>query len=284
MKNTLKCFGSMAHSTWMLAAGVLLASSAHADISYTQETRMNEEQSSKAPTTVTVRSVSPEGERTEMRSQYGKMQVNQTTLLLCKKNQEIQLDTGLKIYWVKPLNETATTKEKSGKKTEEKTGKIISTYSVKDLGEERILDLKTRHYLATTSLDFSGCVGDKDMETKVEVWVSDIKDATPCAQTFDHAVAYSAFAEGDCKITFEQKGDVEAYGKIYSGIILRQKTYMGDKLLMTQEVTNLSQAKLNAELFAIPADYKKVTPEDFQTQQSAAMMRAMMAADMPIGE
>lgn len=268
-----------------------MASGAHADIKYTQETRMNEEQNAQAPTSVMIRSVSPDAERTEMRSTYGKMQVNNVTIRLCAKNQEIQIDDALKIYAIKPLNETVTDKPddaKSDAKPDEKagakTGKIISTYVVKDLGEEMVAGFKTRHYLTTTDLKFSGCVGNNEMESKVEIWVSDIQDATPCAAKFDPATAYAAMAKGDCKMSFEQKGDVDAYSKIYKGIILRQKIYDGGKVLMTQEVTSLSQAKLDNTLFTIPADYKKVTPEEFQTAQSAAMMKAMMGGDMEVDE
>jgi hypothetical protein len=39
----------------------------------------------------------------------------------------------------------------------------------------------------------------------------------------------------------------------------------------------LSQAKLGDELFTIPADFKKVSPEEFQKAQSEAMVKAMQA-------
>jgi hypothetical protein len=41
-------------------------------------------------------------------------------------------------------------------------------------------------------------------------------------------------------------------------------------------MTSLSQAKLGDELFAVPAGYKKVTPDEFDKQKQAAMMKAMM--------
>ena len=291
-ENTLKCPGAVGRFlslTCAVGAGVLLASVARADIKYTQETRMNEEQNAQAPASIMTRTVSPVAERTDIRSYYGKMQVDQSTIRLCEKNQEIQVDDGLKIYTIKSLNEKLPAagnaqKPENKSKSEKNSGKIITTYHVKDLGEEMVAGFKTRHYLITTGLKFSGCVGNNEMESKVEIWVSDIQDATPCATKFDPATAYAAMAPGDCKMSFEQKGDVDAYTKIYKGIVLRQKIYDGDKVLMTQEVTSLSQAKLDNDPFTIPVGYKQVTPEQFQAQQSAAMMNTMMAGDFSADE
>jgi len=286
MRNTLKYPNLVLNCGWMLAAGVLLAGGARADIRYSQETRMNEEQSAAAPTSVMVRSATAEAERTDVRSTYGKMEVNQSTIRLCAKNQEIQFDPDLKIYIIKPLNEAAkpaAAKPEARSKKEKKTGKIVTNYIVKDLGEEMIAQYKTRHYMVTTELIFSGCVGENTMESKVEIWVSEIQDVNPCTPTADPAAGYALMAQGDCKLSFEQKGDVAAYTKAYSGIVLRQKVYMDDKVLMTQQITSLSQAKLSEDLFKVPAGYKQVTPEQFQIEQSAALMKAMMTGEAPIG-
>lgn len=290
-ENTLKYSGGM-RRLFMLGGAILfasaMASSARADIKYTQETRMNEEQNA-APTSVTTRMVSPDAERTDIKSNYGKTQFNQSTIVLCKDRQEYQVDDGLKIYTVKSLDDKTKPggqkpEKGSDKEREQKDGKIVATYTVKYLGEEMVANFKTRHYMITTDMQMTGCIGDGRIESKVEVWVSDIQDASACAPKYDASSAYAAMAQGDCKMTFEQKGDAEAYAKVYTGIVLRQKMYMGDKVLMTTEVTSLSQAKLDNTPFAIPAGYKQVTAEEFQTQQSAAMMQAMMTGQMPIGE
>lgn len=290
MENTLKWAGQGLNRGWMLAAGVLLASSARADVRYTQETRMADEQNAANSTSLITRSVSPVGERTDVTSIFGEIRIDQTTIRLCEKNQEIQLNSGLKIYTLKPLNETKPaqpadhTANTERDKNEKGTGKIVTNYIVKDLGEEMVANFKTHHYMVTTELKFSGCIGDNTMESKVEVWVSDVKEASPCAQKSDPTDAYASLSQDNCKLSFEQKGDIAAYAKAFDGILMRQKIYDGDKVLMVQEVTSFSQAKLGEELFAVPAGYKQVTPEQLQTQQATEMMNAMMAGDASADE
>lgn len=242
---------------------------------------------SEAGKSVTLRAVKANAERSEIRTKFGAMEMNQITLRLCDKNQEVRLDPSLKMYTSRPLRNTAAVKAANGKAANavaggQETGKVVSTYAVQELAGEEVAGFKTRHYLISTKLQMSGCVGNSDIDTKVEIWVADIKDASACADSISTAEAYAAAAKESCQVTYEQKGDVAAYAKAYNGLIVRQKIYNGDQVLMTTEMTSLSQAKLDDTLFTIPGDYKKVSEEEFQRAQSQAMMEAMIKGQAPI--
>lgn len=86
-----------------------------------------------------------------------------------------------------------------------------------------------------------------------------------------------SMSHGDCKVQVELKGDSDKFLNINKGLILRQKMYNGNMPLMTTEVTSLSQAKLGDELFTVPADFKKVSAEEFQKAKTEAMVKAMQA-------
>lgn len=269
----------------LIAVGVLgMSSLANADIKYTTETIAGGMPEG-MPKTVMLRAVKPNFERIETRQEIGAYQMKSISIRECGKKETIQLAPDLKLYAVVPDSNgagapgaTAPTPQQpsAGKPT---TGKLVMTYSIKELGEETLINFKTRRYLIETQTQSSGCVGEGTAKFKQEIWVSDVRDANPCPQTDPHsasAIAQEMSRDG-CKVEVEAKGDFKRYAEIMSGLILRQKTYDGDKSLMTMEVTSLSQAKLDDELFTVPTDYKKVSTTELQKAQSEAMVKAMMA-------
>ena len=271
----------------LLASGALLGlgSGARADMKYTAESRMTGAET-KSPSQVITTAVRKNQKRVETLLNMGPVQRNTVTLTLCDKKQEITLDPQLKLYTVAPLGQSQNqTKDQAtasagtaGTATQQSTGKIISTYSVQDLGEETVADIKTRHYRINNRIQSSGCAGDLDFTSKMEIWVADLREPSDCELTsYDPTQAYSR-GKNDCRITVEQRGDAATFTRVFSGLIMRYRMYdeTGNKLVMTQEVTSLSRARLEDDaLFTVPAGFKQVSTEEFQKAQSEAMMKAM---------
>lgn len=263
------------------ACGIFGACSiANADIKYTTETTM-EGMGDAMPKSVTLRAVKPNFERSEMRQTIGTYQMNHITIRECGKKQTIKLDPSLKIYAIVADGESGsdevTPDGKPKKKGEPKTGHMVMNYKVQDLGEEEVAGFKTRHYMIDTEMTSTGCAGNSTTKLKQEIWVSDIRDANPCPADSSTTNMGEAMSRTDCKITVETKGDFARFNEIYKGLILRQKTYNDGKVMMTTEVTMLSQAKFEDDtLFTVPADYKLVSDKDFQSAQSKALMKGMM--------
>ncbi len=268
------------------ACGIFGACSvANADIKYTTEMTM-EGVGDAMPKTVTLRAVKPNFERSEMRQTIGTYQMNHITIRECGKKQTIKIDPSLKIYSIVADGESGSDEVapdgKPKKKGEPKTGHVAMSYKVQDLGEEMVAGFKTRHYMIDTEMTSTGCAGNGTTKMKQEIWVSDIRDANPCPADSSTTTMADAMSRTDCKITVETKGDFDRFNEIYKGLILRQKTYNDGKVLMTTEVTMLSQAKFEDDtLFSVPADYKQVSDKEFQSAQTKAMMKAMMGGAMP---
>jgi hypothetical protein len=266
---------------WLVVLGVLgVGGMAHGDIKYATETTIAGAPAG-TPKTVTLRAVKPNFERSETTQKFGPMETKTVSLRECGKKQTIQLAPDLKIYAVIPdygsEGDAGGGTGSTPGANKPTTGKMVMTYAVKDLGEETILNFKTRHYMIETEMVSSGCAGNGTTKLKQEIWVSDVRDANPCPNENSITSMSQAMSRRDCKIEVETKGDFEKYTEIYKGLVLRQIMYNGDAPFMTIEVTMLSQAKLGDELFTIPADFKKVSPEEFQKAQSEAMVKAMQA-------
>jgi hypothetical protein len=253
----------------------LTSTLAHADLKYTTETEIAGMPAG-VPKSTMVRMVKPNLERIETVQKIGPASIQTVMLRDCKKNQSIQLDPQLKIYTVMPAlldsNGRMSTRGSGGAST----GKMSITYAVKDLGSETIINRKTRHYSVAFTMQSSGCAGTGKISSKQEIWVSDVRGASPCKFDRDMIPGMAAVTHRNCKIKVETKGDAKKYGVIMDGLILRQKTYNGNTLLSTQEVTALSQSKLNDSLFKVPAGYKKVSPQEFQKLRSKAMLQGGM--------
>lgn len=255
----------------VLSCGVLLAAgAARADLTTTTEITIAGMPTG-IPKSSTVRMVKTNYERIETSQQIGATTTKTVMLRDCKKNQSIQLDPKLKIYAVMPalLDRSGRMKNQGGGRAA--TGKMVVSCTLKDLGAATILNRKTRHYRVNMTMQSSGCAGSGTIKSKQEIWVSDVRAESPCKFDRDLIPAMEAVTRRDCKLQIVTKGDYKKYGTIMSGLILRQNTYNGDTLTMTQQVTSLSQAKLSDSLFKVPAGYKKVSPEEFQKLRSKAM-------------
>jgi len=275
----------------LLVAAGSIAGSAHADLKYTTVIGMGGAEGKaggQGATGISITTAIKQGaQRTETITNMGPVKMNQIELTFCDNRKRIRLEPSLKIYTTGSMDgsgdgagdnagapavgaNAGEAKEQAG------TGKIITTATVQDLGEETIATFKTRHYMLNNRLQTSGCAGNSDTTMKMEVWVADIREPNACKGGSENPIEATRPSTSGCKITFETHGDTAAHAKAFDGLIMRMKMYNGDKATTVREITMLSQAKLEDDLFTVPADYKEVSAEEFQKAQTQAMMKSMM--------
>lgn len=241
--------------------------------------------------------------RKESQFQMGRFSSSDVILTLCDKRQRVQIDDELKIYTVATLtgDEPAFANPVAGMASAiskmlppgmklpgmpqtpagaPATGKIVSSYALQDMGEETVADTKTRRWLITITNEKSGCAGTGTDSTRMEVWSADFNEPIICpdvAPANPIRDAQSAMAP-QCKITFETKGDgMEAYSKIFRGIIMRLKIYdKNNKPMVTQEVTMITRAPQEDAVFQIPTGYKEVNAEQFGQLKTQALIQKML--------
>ena len=239
-------------TTLLLATTALGAS---ADVRYTTKTKAG---ASPAAITTTT-GVKGKRQRMEMVTDMGTFKSKSITLTMCDLHQTATLDEDLKVYYVTPM-------DMGGGKAEPgmATGTMTNTYTVKDLGTEVIAKLKAHHWMITTQTKATGCAGNLDNTSKVEVWTAPIP-VLNCPE----AANYSQPA---CKVKFSENGDVKGMRAAYSGMPVKMITYQGDQQTSVMEFVDYSEAALGDAPFNFPADYKKVTVAEFQQLQQKKMM------------
>jgi hypothetical protein len=168
------------------------------------------------------------------------------------------------------------------------TGKIVSTVTAEDLGDDTVADTPTKHWMLTIKNQKSGCAGTGEDNVKMEVWSANFNEPIFCPDTAgaNPLRDYQRVTgpTSNCKITFEMQGDGnEIYGKIFRGLVMRLKIYdpKTNQPAMTQEVTMLTRAKQEANLFQVPEGYQQVTAEQFQQKKSQAMMQKLFQGGLP---
>lgn len=238
--------------TSMLLAAT--AFGAGADVRYTTKTGPSN------ATTTTTNWVKGKRQRMEMVTDMGTMKTKIVTLTMCDLRQSAFLDTDLKIYYVTPFGD-------GGGKVEgnQGTGTITNTYTVKDLGTEMVAQLKAHHWMVTTQTKTTGCAGNTDTTSKVEVWTAPVP-VLNCPES-------AAYSQPTCKIKFIEQGDVKGMRAAYNGMPVKMVTYQGSQQTSVMEFVDYSTAALADNLFALPSDYKKVTTTEFQQQQQQKMMQ-----------
>jgi hypothetical protein len=264
----------------LLSAASIAA--ARADITYTQETQMP----GGAGKMVMLTQAKKGAERVETTMQIATFERKTVQLTVCAKKTTYQIDPALKLYTAAPIGGEAASDKPTGAAASKPgavtagAGKIISTVSVKDLGAETLNGYKTRHYRIVQRIQTSGCAGNTDTTLQQEVWVAPtISLGDGCPEMSSSSSVSAGFSKPGCKCAFVQQGDVAAYTEAMKG--LRVRTIMFDgvgekaKPTMTMDVKNVSQAKLEDTLFAIPSDYKEVSAEEFAAAQQKAMMNAL---------
>lgn len=258
-----------------------------ADIKYTQTMTMGGDPNAK-PMMRTAHFVAPGKERDDTEMTMGNYKSKEAVVTICESQETIRIDDALKIYTIEKANAggsaSFTIEEPSKSNEKTGTGKFVTNVKITDLKLEKIANWDTRHYMVEMRTQSSGCVGNSTSYHKMELWVADVKNAHGCK---DSAIDYATIIGnsgrangGGCKVTYETTGDFARLDRIWDGLVMRQKMYDKDgKVTMIQQITSLSQAKLDNSIFAIPQGYTKLSVDDYNKKRQQAMMKAMTAGN-----
>lgn len=252
-----------------------------ADIQYTTVMSMN--QDGKLTPLSTVTTFLKKGlQREDTEQKIGPVTRLESVITNVARREQISLDPALKIYTVVALGGEANGQNKSdiavtAVKPTKGTGKMIMTLGAQFIGNEKLLDYPVRHYKTSMQTDASGCVGDSHTVIKTEQWMADLE--LPVLDDNAKAQRFAGYGDnqGDCKITFERKGDVNGFDAAQKGLALKRITFdEAGKILMQQQITMLSLAALSDERFAAPANFKKLSRAEYEKARQDAMMKAFL--------
>jgi hypothetical protein len=192
-----------------------------------------------------------------------------TTIYQCDLKRTIQINDKTRTYVITPQAGTsaaqgASSSHNGGAAGAARRGGVITyTTTTTDTGERKtILGLAARHLKVKTVVAASeGACNSMNMEMESDGWYADVADGISC-QTEETAA--SAFSQSDCvdEIRFKTVGTAKPGHPLMVSTTI--KFNMGaDAPTMpastsTQEVVDLSSAKLDAALFEIPAGYREV--------------------------
>jgi hypothetical protein len=285
------------------------ATAARADVRYLTETRMGDGtaageagsdadkgDSARMPTLRATTFVKGERERVETVMEMGAVKSNTVTLTLCGKGERrvVTMDPDLKLYTVTPMDGTdpgdqpspaaGTDKPQDRRREKTDTGLVVTTYDVRDLGTEKVGGVMARHFMVSLRMERSGCAGKGDTTMKMETWVAPGQlGGLHCEERVPSASPRVVRNDEGCRITFETRGDTGMLKDVFGGIVVRQRMYNGDKVVMTQEVMDISSEPLSDSLFAPGADYKQVSQQEFAEAKRKAQMASLSAAAGPAG-
>jgi hypothetical protein len=190
-----------------------------------------------------------------------------TTIYQCDLKRTIQINDKTRTYMITPLGgksaTTGTNSHNPGATEPRRGGVITYTTTSTDTGERKtILGLAARHLKVKTVVAASeGACNSMNMEMESDGWYADIADSISCLT--DESAA-NAFNQSDCvdEIRYKTVGTVKPGHPVMVTTMI--KFNMGaDAPTMpasssTQEVLDISNAKLDAALFEIPAGYREV--------------------------
>jgi len=264
-------------STLLLSCALCFV--AHADLTYTTVTKstfssegVNESPVTTQETDTDFVTLDRSREDRELRLD-GTVQSKLTIITRCDLHQEFHVNNNLKIYSVKKLHSGAVVKKNSfsspasgNSKDALPAGKEITHISIQKLASGKVNGINSDCYVVTWHTQDSGCIGNKEFNSKTKYWIAKLKNYHTCDSTeiqFHEQIP----TDGKCRIAYETVGDVEEYKKLFSPpmLIMRSESVDdSDNSRFTQKITSLSQAKLNDSLFEIPASYRKVSEKEFE--------------------
>jgi hypothetical protein len=185
-----------------------------------------------------------------------------TSIYQCDLKRTIQINDKTRTYMITPLGgKTGTNSHNPGTGAARKGGVITYTTTTTDMGERKtILGLATRHLKTKTVVAASeGACNSMNMEMESDGWYADIADSISCLT--DESAA-NAFNQSDCvdEIRYKTIGTVKPGHPVMVTTMIKFNTGAEGMPASssTQEVTDISNAKLDAALFEIPAGYREV--------------------------
>lgn len=289
MQPLSKMFSRTIPVATLAVIGLALSPSVHADIRYTTQMQMGDAggtgagaaPAGAAPAIRTTTFIKDMHERVETDMSMGPIQMHQVTLTLCDKHQNVKLDDALKIYTTSPIGVASfgppSRPGAPGHQMPEGkpgVGHVDMTFAVQDLGTEKVADLDTHHYKVSIHMQTSGCLGAGDSTMVMEEWLADVNGGLNCPERY--AESRMVPNANGCQITYDMKGDWQKMRDMQGGMVVRQKIYNGDKVIMTSDMRAYSEAALDDSLFVVPADYKEVSQKDFDKAEADAMRKNMM--------
>ncbi len=84
--------------------------------------------------------------------------------------------------------------------------------------------------------------------------------------------------EDSCGISYEQEGNVADFGQAFRGLVMRLRVYEGSRVVMEQEVTELSQKQLFGDQFSV-RDQHQVSAAAFEEAQGKLLLEALERQD-----
>jgi hypothetical protein len=190
-----------------------------------------------------------------------------TSIYQCDLKRTIQINDKTKTYVIVPFGEKAGAQGANSHNLStgaaRRGGVITYTTTTTDTGERKtILGLAARHLKSKTVVTSSeGACNSMNMEMESDGWYADIADGASC-QT-EELVA-SAFNQSDCvdEIRYKTVGTIKPGHPVMVTTMIKFNTGADGPLIpassSTQEVVDISSAKLDAALFDIPAGYREV--------------------------
>jgi hypothetical protein len=280
----------------------LLSPAAHADVRYTTTMTMNGNGENAGHGGMAMEMtyfVKGPRERQEMAMNFGQFAMKKISITQCDSDQELQVDPASKVYTSHALSAgiggfipsspmSATTGRGGHRAADETpgTGTVDSTFAAQDLGKETVNGFNTHHYILTIHTKSTGCAGNSDSTMKMEMWVAPGSlGRLDCPKRFQSSDAVGAAPDEDspCKITTHLNGDMSSMRDMFAHLIVKQIIYKDDKPMMTIQVKNYSTDTLDPSLFSVPADFKKVSQQEYSQAESHAMMQQFRSGGMPGG-
>ncbi len=274
------------------ATVLLIASSvgARADLKWTETVSIGNKKD--VPTSSTTKWMNKNAQRTVTNMAMGPFKMVTNELALCETNQQYTIEDELKIYAETTFSPTAIgvpalplmnimggglmqPKAPTGPK---KTGTQEISYSITEVGTEKIAGIDNKHYVMESTIVSTGCAGNGTQKTKMELWQASIELPAPCFKTNVESAAKAtskAPVQDNCEIKTTIKSSPDTLNNIFNGLTMRMKFGEGESQ-MVKEVTMVSQAAIPDSEFALPTDYKKVTEAELNKARSAAMMKNIM--------
>src|SRR5215203_133716 len=204
------------------------------------------------------------GKRQRTEQNMGGMQM--VTLTQCDLKRSVQLNPQLQVYmisaWENDPTAPTTTTQSGNTKTEVKKGGVITTtITTKDTGEtKKMFGYTARHLIITTETEASAdaCTPMKKSKMVTDGWYIDAAFALDCDYGSNNGY-YNNYNAGGCRDNY----DFKQIGTAKRGYPVLEKMTMFDEtgkesFTMTNEVTELANATLDAALFEVPQDWREV--------------------------
>ncbi len=189
-----------------------------------------------------------------------------TTIYQCDLKRTIQINDKTRTYMITPLGgKSGTTGANSHNPAggARRGGVITYTTTTTDTSDRKtILGLTARHLKVKTVVAASeGACNSMNMEMESDGWYADVADGISC---LTEESAANAFNQSDCvdEIRYKSVGTAKPGHPVMVTTMIKFNTGADGPAIpassSTQEVVDLSSAKLDAALFEIPAGYTEV--------------------------